>query len=258
MAVPLDLHVLAHGHRPGPSDPAQVVPPEVDEHHVLGAFLGIALELIAEQRVLALVRAPRTGPGDRVGRQPVPDDLEQELGAGADDLVRRHPDEEQVRAGIDASEGPVQPDAVEGAARHRWAGGRASGVVRAPPGSPRRPRSHPWRPSPHGCRHRDPATSRCALPGSAAPSRSPRCRCQARRRSGGRSARGPRRQRARRSGSGPRDPGHRCGATRWRYSVWVRWSKTRTRSLSMNAAVGTPTGSRSGSGTVGSKDVIAS
>ena len=32
-------------------------------------------------------------------------------------------------------------------------------------------------------------------------------------------------------------------------SVWVRWSKTRTRSVSMNAAVGTPTGSRSGSGT---------
>ena len=32
-------------------------------------------------------------------------------------------------------------------------------------------------------------------------------------------------------------------------SVWVRWSKTRTRSVSMKAAAGTPTGSRSGSGT---------
>ena len=28
--------------------------------------------------------------------------------------------------------------------------------------------------------------------------------------------------------------------------VWVRWSKTRTRSVSMNAAIGTPTGSRVG------------
>ena len=41
-------------------------------------------------------------------------------------------------------------------------------------------------------------------------------------------------------------------------SVWVRWSKTRTRSVSMKAAIGTPTGSCSGSGTVGSKTETAS
>ncbi len=41
-------------------------------------------------------------------------------------------------------------------------------------------------------------------------------------------------------------------------SVWVRWSKTRTRSVSMKAAIGTPIGSRSGSGTVGSKAETAS
>ena len=41
-------------------------------------------------------------------------------------------------------------------------------------------------------------------------------------------------------------------------SVWVRWSKTMTRSVSMNAAVGTATGSRSGNGTVGSKADTAS
>jgi len=40
--------------------------------------------------------------------------------------------------------------------------------------------------------------------------------------------------------------------------VWVRWSNTRTRSVSMKAAVGTPTGSRSGSGTVGSNADTAS
>ena len=37
-------------------------------------------------------------------------------------------------------------------------------------------------------------------------------------------------------------------------SVWVRWSKTMTRSVSRNAATGAPTGSFVGSGTVGSKD----
>ena len=89
MAVALDLHVLAHGHRPRPRDPAQVVAPEVDEHHVLGALLRVALELLGEQRVLAGVGAARPGPGDRVGRQLVALDLEQQLGGGADDLERR-------------------------------------------------------------------------------------------------------------------------------------------------------------------------
>ena len=40
--------------------------------------------------------------------------------------------------------------------------------------------------------------------------------------------------------------------------VCVRWSKTSTRSVSMNAAVGVPTGSASGKGTDGSKIDTAS
>ena len=41
-------------------------------------------------------------------------------------------------------------------------------------------------------------------------------------------------------------------------SWWVRWSNTITRSVSMNAASGTPTGSRAGRGTDGSKVEMAS
>jgi len=41
-------------------------------------------------------------------------------------------------------------------------------------------------------------------------------------------------------------------------SVWVRWSKTRTRSVSWNEAIGTPVGSFASSGTVGSKVETAS
>ena len=74
---------------PGARDPAQVVAPEVDEHHVLGALLRIALELLGEQGVLAGVGAARPGAGDRVGRQPVALDLEQQLGRRADDLEGR-------------------------------------------------------------------------------------------------------------------------------------------------------------------------
>ena len=41
-------------------------------------------------------------------------------------------------------------------------------------------------------------------------------------------------------------------------SWWLRWSNTSTRSVSMNAASGTPTGSFSGRGTDGSNAEVAS
>ncbi len=62
------------------------------------------------------------------------------------------------------------------------------------------------------------------------------------------SSRAPRRSPARRSGSGPRGRSVSVWSDAIALRVWVRWSKTRTRSVSMNAAIGTPTGSRSGSG----------
>ena len=40
-------------------------------------------------------------------------ELDEELGTRADDLEGRHPDEEQVRRGVDPAEAPVQADAVE-------------------------------------------------------------------------------------------------------------------------------------------------
>ena len=68
---------------PGRATRPEVVAAEVDEHHVLGALLGVALELVGEQRVLAGVGAARPRAGDRVGRQPVALDLEQQLRADA-------------------------------------------------------------------------------------------------------------------------------------------------------------------------------
>ena len=119
MAVALDLHVLADRDGARPGDAAQVVAPEVDEHDVLGPLLRVALELLRQERVLARVRAARASAGDRVGRQPVALDLEEELRRGADDLEGRRPDEEQVRARVDPAEGAVQPDPVERRAGRR-------------------------------------------------------------------------------------------------------------------------------------------
>ena len=77
VAVALDFHVLADADRAGTRDPAQVVAPEIDQHHVLGALLRIALELLGEQRVLPGIDAAWPGSSDGVGRQPVALGLEE-------------------------------------------------------------------------------------------------------------------------------------------------------------------------------------
>ena len=100
VAVALDLHVLGHGHGSGSGDAAQIVAAQVDEHHVLGALLGIALRAVGELGVLGRGGAARPGPGDRVSRHAVALDANEQLGAGADDGELRHPDEEQVGLGL--------------------------------------------------------------------------------------------------------------------------------------------------------------
>ena len=97
------------------------------------------------------VGAARPGAGDRVGRQSVALDLEQELRARADDLERRRPDEEQVRARVDPAQGPIERDPVERPAVAGRPAARRTGAGRGRPGSPRRRRSRPWRPRPRGC-----------------------------------------------------------------------------------------------------------
>ena len=128
MAVPLDLHVLRDPHRARPGDPPEVVAPEVDEHHVLGPLLRVGLELLGEELVLPRVGAARARAGDRVRRHPLALDLEEELGAGADDLERRRPDEEEVRARVHLAQRAVEADPVERAA----VGARGQGDRLAP------------------------------------------------------------------------------------------------------------------------------
>ena len=116
---------------PGRATRPEVVAPEVDEHHVLGALLRVALELLGEELVLRGRGATRARAGDRVGRQLVALDLEQQLRAGADDLERGHADEEQVRARVDAAQAAVQPDAVERPCRSTGSIGRSNDWRRA-------------------------------------------------------------------------------------------------------------------------------
>ena len=87
VAVALDLHVLAGGHGARLGDPPEVVPPEVDEHHVLGPLLGVVAQLVGEPVVVRRRRAARARPGDRVGGHP----LARPPGRGAPGWRRRPP-----------------------------------------------------------------------------------------------------------------------------------------------------------------------
>ncbi len=113
VAVALDLHVLADRHGPGAGDSTEVVPAQVDEHHVLSTLLGVLLELLGEELVLTGVCPAWPRSGDRVGRELVALGLEQQLRRGADHLELGRPDEEQVRARVHPPQRSIEPDAVE-------------------------------------------------------------------------------------------------------------------------------------------------
>ena len=249
VAVALDLHVLADRDGARPATRPRSLRPRSTSITCSARSLGSRWSCSARS-ASSRASAPRGRvPGDRVGRQPVALDLEEQLRARADDLERRRAHEEQVRARVDPAQRAVEADAVErragrgvGRQVERLAAGehdldrlagrdrvlrdldRADVLVAPEAGLDR-------------VAGRAPAAGRAARW---------RRRRASRPRSAGRSARAPRRSPPRRSGSGPRGPGASVWSEAIAHRVWVRWSKTRTRSVSMNAAVGTPTGSRSG------------
>ena len=66
-------------------DAADVVAAEVEQHQVLGAFLGIGEQLLLQRLVLVRGRAARAGAGDRPDGDGAVAHAHQDLGARADD-----------------------------------------------------------------------------------------------------------------------------------------------------------------------------
>ena len=66
--VLLDAHELRDGHRAIPRDATDVVAPEIDEHHVLGALFLVGEKLGGESFVVERRRAARSRAGDRSDR----------------------------------------------------------------------------------------------------------------------------------------------------------------------------------------------
>ena len=64
VAIALDGGVALHGHRARRADAPEVVPPEIDQHQVLGALFGVGEEVGFERAVVGLRVAARARPGD--------------------------------------------------------------------------------------------------------------------------------------------------------------------------------------------------
>ena len=120
VAVALHCHHGGDGHRAVLADPAQVVPAQVHQHHVLRPLLGIGEELLGQGLVLLLGGAPPAGAGDGVQVGLAILQAHVHLRAGADDPHRLpwdagHPAEVQevhVGGGVEHAQGPVDGEGI--------------------------------------------------------------------------------------------------------------------------------------------------
>ena len=108
VGVGLDAHELVDAHRARRAHPPEIVALEIDQHHVLGAFLGMRGELGHLARVAAGLAAPRAGAGDRPGLDAPPRDAHQPLGRGAQDRLAAPLGERGEGRGIRGAEPPIE------------------------------------------------------------------------------------------------------------------------------------------------------
>jgi hypothetical protein len=100
--VALDLEEARDVDASGNADAREVVAPEIDEHHVLGAVL------LRREQPLRVAGAALGRSGDRVEARAVPLALDERLGRGADQCEPVELEQEQVRRRVDPAQGPVE------------------------------------------------------------------------------------------------------------------------------------------------------
>ncbi|MNY18522.1 hypothetical protein D3C86_1519050 [compost metagenome] len=110
MAEALEGHQVVDLDRARLADAAQVVAPEVDEHDVLGALLGIGHQVLAER--LVAVGPPAARARDGAHRRGAIVEPHHDLGAGADQLEVAPVEEEHVRARVDGAQRAVEREGI--------------------------------------------------------------------------------------------------------------------------------------------------
>src|SRR6202042_1034685 len=91
-----------------PAPRAEIVAPQVDEHHVLGSLLLVREQLGGNARVLLVVASPPARAGERTDARFTPLQSHEKLGARAEQLAERRVDEEHVRRRILAPQRAVK------------------------------------------------------------------------------------------------------------------------------------------------------
>ena len=102
--VEVDLHVVAVA--------AEVVAGEVDQHHVLGVFLGVLAEEFGSLPVGGFVAGALCCPGNGVDIGTAAVDAAVCLGTGTKNAETSEVEVEEIRRGIDAAKSPIQLEVV--------------------------------------------------------------------------------------------------------------------------------------------------
>ncbi len=117
MRVALERHVGRHAHRAVLGHAADVVAPEVDEHHVLGTLLLVALQLLGQPHIFFLVPPARPRAGNRVRLDATALDPHQHLRRRADDGAVADAQEIHVGRRIDVAERTIDGERIRGERR---------------------------------------------------------------------------------------------------------------------------------------------
>ena len=117
MRVALDLHQSIHRHCAGLSHATDVVAAQVDEHHVLGAFLQVAQQLLLEAHVFRRIRTAAAGSGEGPRLDMPSLHLHQLFGRRAHHMpVGTQGEEVHIGRGVDRPQAPIN---VEGGCPQR-------------------------------------------------------------------------------------------------------------------------------------------
>ena len=107
VAVTFDDHHVGDFHRPIAGDAANIVAAEIDEHHVLGTFLGIGQQFLGESLVFVFVATAGPRSGERPDGHASIDDPDHDFGRTADERYFGRAQIEHERTGIHNPQSPI-------------------------------------------------------------------------------------------------------------------------------------------------------
>ncbi len=105
--IALDDHLVRHPHGAGLRDTTRVIAAQVDQHQMLGDFLGVGEQVLLQREVFLGGLAPAPSAGDGTdGDQPLLQP-HQDFRRGTDDMEIAKVQLEHVRRRVEAAQGAI-------------------------------------------------------------------------------------------------------------------------------------------------------